>query len=97
MSPDDYVGRCRAFVISHADALAPEDVGWAMHLIDHDEPAEGLCSLAWALEAAGLVLAAGDVEELLRLVDGLVPVDALPESLRPEGGLRSAVRHLFRT
>jgi hypothetical protein len=87
MSLDDYVGRCRAFVIGHSEALSADDVGWAMHLIDHDEPAEGLCSLAWALEAAGVALTADEVDEFLWLVGDLVPADALPESVLRRGKL----------
>ncbi len=88
MSADDYVGRCRAFVIAHSEGVAPADVGWAMHLIDHDEPAEGLCSLAWALDSAGVVLEDEEIEDLVQLIGDLVPVDALPERIQERGELR---------
>lgn len=88
MSADDYVGRCRAFVIANSERLAPADVGWAMHLIDHDEPAEGLCSLAWAFDSADLELDDNQIDELLGLIGDLVPADALPGRLQQRGGHR---------
>jgi len=88
ISADDYIGRCRAFVIAHSEGLAPADVGWAMHLIDHDEPAEGLCSLAWAFDSAGVELEDAVIADLVHLIGDLVPADALPERIQEWGELR---------
>lgn len=81
MTPDEYVGRCKAFVIAEATNLPAADVDWAMHLIDHGEPAEGLTSLAWSFERAHGAVPAEAVDALLELIDDLVPADALPRSL----------------
>ena len=82
MTPDEYVGRCRALVISVADDLPAEELGWAMHLIDHDEPAEGLVSLAWSLETAKGCVEPETALRIVSLINGLVPVDSLPPSVQ---------------
>ncbi len=82
MTLDDYMGRCKGLVISVAESLPSENVGWAMHLIDHGEPAEGLASLAWSIESASGPVD-GDVAALIiELIDGLVPIEALPPSVQ---------------
>lgn len=82
---EDYVGRCRAAVIEWSERLPSEAAGWAMHLIDHDEPAEGMCSLAWAIHEVGLVLDHGEIVKILDLIGDLVPADSLPPSFRGTG------------
>lgn len=91
MTPDDYVGRCRGLVISVAESLPSEEVGWAMHLIDHGEPAEGLASLAWSIESAKGSVDSEVALLIIELIDGLVPTESLPPSveaaaLQAEGG-----------
>lgn len=82
MTPDDYTGRCKGLVISVAESLPAEEVGWAMHLIDHGEPAEGLASLAWSLETASGVVAGDVAVAIIELIDGLVPMESLPPSVQ---------------
>jgi len=88
ISADDYLGRCRAFAIAHSERLSPADVDWAMHLIDHDEPAEGLCSLAWAFDSAGVEIEDEVIADLVQLIGDLVLADALPEWIQERGELR---------
>lgn len=80
MTPDEYVGRCKGLVLCVAESLPAEEVGWAMHLIDHGEPAEGLASLAWSLESANGVVAGDVAVAIINLIDGLVPMQSLPPS-----------------
>lgn len=82
MTPDEFVGRCRGLVISLSESLPTDEVGWAMHLIDHDEPAEGLTSLAWSIESVHGAVDAETASVIRELTDGLVPLDALPPSLQ---------------
>jgi len=82
MTPDEYVGGCRGLVISLSDSLPSEEVGWAMHLIDHDEPAEGLTSLAWSIESARGTVEPKTASLILGLTEGMVPLDALPPSVQ---------------
>ena len=84
MTPDDYVGRCRGLVISLSDSLPPDEVNWAMHLIDHDEPAEGLNSLAWSIESLHDAVDPKTASAIRELTDGLVPLDTLPPSLQTQ-------------
>lgn len=79
---DDYVGRCRATVIGWSERLPSDGVDWAMHLIDHGEPAEGLCSLAWAIDEAGIRPTATEASEIRTLIGDLVPESGLPESFQ---------------
>lgn len=82
MTPDEYVGRCRGLLISLSESLPPDEVGWAMHLIDHDEPAEGLTSLAWSIESVHGGVDAETASVIRGLSAGLVPLDALPPSVQ---------------
>lgn len=86
MTPDEYAGRCRGLVLSVSESLPSEEVGWAMHLIDHDEPAEGLTSLAWTIEATHGTVDAETASLILVLTDGMVPFGALPSSVQSVAG-----------
>ena len=55
-----------------------------MHLIDHDEPAEGLNSLAWSIESLHGAVNPKTASAIRELTDGLVPLDALPPSLQTQ-------------
>jgi len=85
MTPDEYVGRCKGLVISIAQDLPADDVGWAIHLIDHGEPAEGIASLAWSLENAHGSIDADMVSRLSELIGDMVPTDSLPTSMQARG------------
>lgn len=82
MTPDEYVGRCKGLVISIAEDLPADDVGWAIHLIDHGEPAEGIAALAWSLEHAHGSIDADMAGRLSELIGDMVPTDSLPASMQ---------------
>ena len=63
-----------------ADALVEVD-----SLIDHDEPAEGVCSLAWALHISHVTVPAWVKEAIRDLTDGLVDSEHLPPRLPQTG------------
>jgi hypothetical protein len=49
MTPEEYLGRVRATAWRAAAFLPVEQLDEVHRLIDCGEPAEGLCSLAWAI------------------------------------------------
>lgn len=82
---DDFVGRCRAIVIRWSQHLPADGVGWAMHLIDHDEAPEAMSSLAWLIDESGLEVSDDQIREIRSLIGGLVPEESLPERFRQGG------------
>ncbi len=77
-------------IISVAEELASDDVGWAMHLVDHDEAPEGIAALAWSLDEARGGLDPTAVAELNELIGGLVPEESLPDSMQQPGRREAA-------
>lgn len=49
MTPEEYLGRVRATAWRAAEYVPADRLEEVHRLIDHGEPAEGLCSLAWAI------------------------------------------------
>lgn len=82
ISKDDYIGRCRAMVIEFDSVLPADEVEWAMHMIDHGEAPEGMCSLAWSIDKAGLSVTEELIGRLRDLVGGLVPDQSMPQQFR---------------
>jgi hypothetical protein len=84
-SPQDaYLGKVRGLRIAVGDGCdgLPSEA-WANvdSLIEHGEPAEGVCSLAWALHRAHVAVP-GWVNEAIRdLTDGLVDPAHMPPGL----------------
>ena len=52
-----------------------------MHLVDHGEPAEGLCTLAWIIHDESKNPKAATLEKLMELIDGLVETQHLPPTI----------------
>jgi len=46
---DDYLGRVQAIVWTASGYVSAEGISRVQHLVDHGEPAEGMCSLAWII------------------------------------------------
>jgi hypothetical protein len=82
---DDFVGRCRAAVIRWAEHLPADGVGWAMHLIDHDEAPEAMNSLAWLIVQLGVEIDDEEIHEIRELIGDLVPDESLPRLFRASG------------
>jgi len=78
---DAYLGRVQGLRIAMGDYVSAESLTQVDSLIDHGEPAEGVCSLAWALYNAQ-VAAPGWVNDDIRdLTDGIVDREHLPPPL----------------
>ena len=82
MTPDDYIGRCIGLVIALSDGLDSDEVGWAMHLIEHGEPAEGLASLARSPDGSPQGLVREAALQISSLIGDLVPDDSLPDEIQ---------------
>ena len=80
---DRYLGRVIGLRIALADMLPPDSFVRADSLIEHGEPAEGVCYLAWALYNAGLQCPDWAVRDFQELTDGLVEPEHLPPGFRP--------------
>lgn len=80
---DRYLGRVNGLRIALANVLPPDAFEQADSLIEHGEPAEGVCYLAWALHNAGVQGLDWAVRDVQELTDGLVEPDDLPPGFRP--------------
>lgn len=49
MSAEEYLGRVQAIAWAAAEYVSSAGIEDVQRLIDHGEPAEGMCSLAWAI------------------------------------------------
>jgi hypothetical protein len=68
--------------IRWADRLPPAEIDWVMHLIDHDEAPEAMCSLAWSISNFESSVDGSTVAEILALTGDLVPLESFPPSFR---------------
>jgi len=48
-SPEDYAGRVQAIIWEASKYIPAAGIQRVQHLVDHGEPAEGMCSLAWII------------------------------------------------
>lgn len=80
---DRYLGRVHGLRIALADVLPSDAFAQADSLIQHGEPAEGVCYLAWALHNAGVEPPPWTVRDVQELTKGLVEPEHLPPEFRP--------------
>ena len=80
---DRYLGRVNGLRIALADVLPPDAFEQADSLIEHGEPAEGVCYMAWALHRAGVDGPAWAIRDVQELTEGLVAPEDLPPAFRP--------------
>lgn len=78
MTPEEYLARVRAVVGRTAGYVPRDRIEEVYRLIDHGEPAEGLCSLAWAIVNAQVRVPGHVVEAILEYTAGLVDEEFLP-------------------
>jgi hypothetical protein len=90
MTPEEYLGRVRATVWHAADYLPAQRLEEVHRLIDHGEPAEGLCSLAWVIVSERIQLPVSIVDAIYEYSAGLIDNEFMPQDLedfaQPEGG-----------
>lgn len=84
MTPELYLQEVRSLVDSMRDILSESEISEVEHLIDHDEPVEGLRTLAWIIHDEGKAVSANTVVTILRLIGGSLPEHHLPPHFRAE-------------
>ena len=78
---DDYLGRVRGLRIILGDLLPPDAFINVDSLIEHGEPAEGLCQLAWVLNNNSVAVPPWAAAALRELTEGLVDAEFMPPGL----------------
>lgn len=78
---EEYLGRVQGLRITVGDFLPAEALTDADSLIDHGEPAEGVCYLAWALHKAHVEVPAWVNEAIQDLTQGMVDPAHMPPRL----------------
>ena len=81
MTPEEYLGRVRATVWRAADYLPGERLEEVHRLIDHGEPAEGLCSLAWVIVSEQVHVPASIIEAIYEYTTELIDDEFMPPDL----------------
>jgi hypothetical protein len=83
---EDYLGRVHGLRIAAGDLLPAEALTDVDSLIEHGEPAEGVCSLAWALHNADVASPPWVNEAILDLTNELIDPAHMPPPLRVSTG-----------
>ncbi len=81
MTPDEYLGAVRALAWQAGDYLPEERLTNVRSLIDHGEPAEGLCSLAWVIVTDGVRVPRNVITAIREFTDGIVDEEFMPPDL----------------
>lgn len=82
MSPEEYLGAVKAVAWQAGDYLPEERLVEVHRLIDHGEPAEGLCSLAWAIVGERVRVPTRLIGAIYEFTAGLVDDEFMPSNLR---------------
>ena len=81
MTPEEYLGRVRATAWRAAEYVPADRLEEVYELIDHGEPAEGLCSLAWAIVNAQVHVPRDLIEAIQEYTAELVDDEFMPPNL----------------
>jgi hypothetical protein len=85
MTLEEYYGRVQALV-ERVEKLVPAGRLQEVHkLVDHGEPAEGLCSLAWVIATDRVLVPRDLIESIYEYTEELVPREFLPSDLDEYG------------
>ncbi|GLZ33513.1 hypothetical protein Lesp02_57010 [Lentzea sp. NBRC 105346] len=84
-SMDDYVGRVQAIVWKAADYVSADGVGRVQHLVDHGEPAEAMCALAWIIVNENVQVPASLIVAIREHAAGIVDDEFMPPDLDNQG------------
>jgi hypothetical protein len=78
---DDYVGRCRALVVSLSDVLDADECAEVEHLINHDECPEAMRALAWIIVEGNKRVPVRAIAAIRELSEGIVAEEDMPPGL----------------
>ena len=78
---EDYLGRVRVIVWRAAEYVSDEGIAEVRRLVDHGEPAEGMCSLAWAIVREDVRVPPDLVHGIRMHAADLVDDEFMPENL----------------
>ncbi len=82
---DDYLGRVQATVWDAAGWVSAEGIARVQHLVDHGEPAEGMCSLAWIIVNEQTMVPRALIDAIRRYSEDLVADEYMPDDLDSHG------------
>ena len=86
MNPlEEYLGRVREALSSAESHLSMEGVAEARRLVDHGEPAEGMCILAWVIVNEDARVPRRLIDEIKYLAGEIVRSEDMPAMLDRHG------------
>lgn len=80
-SLDDYLGRVTAALWLASEYVSATGLAEAQRLVDHGEPAEGMCILAWVIVNEDVRVPASLIRDIRALSEELVAAEQLPPGL----------------
>ena len=80
-SSEDYLGRVQAIVWEASKYISATGIQRVQHLVDHGEPAEGMCTLAWTIVNEQRRVPADLIRAIRSHAAGLVDEEFMPENL----------------
>lgn len=81
MTPEEYFDRVRAVALRAAAYVPADRLDEVNRLIEHGEPAEGLCSLAWAIVRERVQVPRDMIEAIREYTAELIDDDFMPPNL----------------
>lgn len=84
-NPDDYLGRVQAIVWEASKYISTAGTQRVQYLVDHGEPAEGTCALAWIIVNEQRKVPANLIREIRSHAQDLVEGQFMPEDLDDYG------------
>ena len=76
-----YLGRVQATVWSASTYVSAAGLAEAQRLVDHGEPAEGMCVLAWVIVNEDVRVPPDVIGSIRALSEELIPSEELPGTL----------------
>ena len=84
-SQEAYLCRVKTLVVSLSNVLSEAELAEVNHLIRHDEPAEGLLSLAWTIHKNRKHVSKQVVSEIFALTEGMILKEQFPPGFEHYG------------
>lgn len=84
-SPEDYLGRVQVIVWDASKYVSAAGIQQVQHLVDHGEPAEGMCTLAWIIVNEQRRVPATLIRDIRSHAEGMVDEEFMPENLDDYG------------